>query len=149
MTRTRILGPALIGAAVLISSCRQDLVAHSHNPVQIDSTAVKGIMKLTLEDRAVTRLGLATRPVTEQVVTLHGRTASRKVVPYGAIMYDTKGETWTYTNPEPRVYVRERVVVEDIQGDQVFLAEGPETGTTIVHVGAPELMGAEHKYGGH
>jgi hypothetical protein len=68
-------------------------------------------------------------------------------VPYGAIMYDKKGATWTFTNPEPLVYVRHAVSVESIDGQRVVLAEGPPTGTAVVTVGAAELMGAEHKYG--
>ena len=31
----------------------------------------------------------------------------------------------------------------------MILAEGPPPGTIVVTVGAAELMGAEHKYGGH
>mgnify|MGYP006955656691 CR=1 FL=1 len=72
---------------------------------------------------------------------------TRKVIPYGAIMYDTKGETWTFTNPAPLTFVRQRIVVQDIEGDQVYLSEGPAVGTAVVTVGAAELMGAEHKYG--
>jgi hypothetical protein len=71
----------------------------------------------------------------------------RKVMPYGALMYDKKGHTWTFTNPSPLVFVRAAVEVEDIEGDQVILAEGPPVGTVVVTVGATELMGAEHKYG--
>jgi len=59
----------------------------------------------------------------------------------------TRRDTWTFTNPEPFVFVRHKVVVENIEGDQVILSEGPSPGTTIVTVGATELMGAEHKYG--
>jgi hypothetical protein len=62
-------------------------------------------------------------------------------------MYDTNGDTWTFTNPKPLVFVRQKVVVEDIDGDRVILSEGPAAGTMVVTVGAAELMGAEHKYG--
>jgi hypothetical protein len=137
----RYVAAVLIGAALFLSSCKTEHVAKSHNPAKVDSTDVKGIMKVTLEPRAAERIGLATAPVAEE--------SGRKVVPYGAIMYDTKGETWTYTSPEPLVFVRKKVVVDDIVGDRVFLAEGPDAGTTVVTVGATELMGAEHKYGGH
>ena len=59
----------------------------------------------------------------------------------------TKGETWTFTNPEPLVFVRAKVVVKGIEGDRVLLSDGPAAGTAVVTVGATELMGAEHKYG--
>ena len=66
-----------------------------------------------------------------------------KMVPYGAIVYDAKGQSWVYTNPEPLVYVREKVEVEDIEGDQAALTDGPAMGTPVVTVGAMLLYGAE------
>jgi hypothetical protein len=66
-----------------------------------------------------------------------------KTVPYGAIVYYAKGQSWVYTNPEPLVYVREKVEVEDIEGDQAALSSGPATGTAVVTVGAMLLYGAE------
>ena len=138
---------AMIGAVLLVSGCKVDQIADKHHPAKLEETDQKGIMRITLEARAVERIGLQTTQVLEQTVTVDGNTALRKVVPYGAIMYDTKGETWTFTNPQPLVYVRHRVVVEDVEGDRVILSEGPPAGTAVVTVGAAELMGAEHKYG--
>ena len=100
-------------------------------------------MKVTLDARAAERIGLQTAAVREEMVG----SARRLVVPYGAIMYDPKGVTWTFTNPHPLVYVRHKIVVENIEGDRVILLEGPPAGTVVVTVGAAELMGAEHKYG--
>lgn len=149
MRNTRYAVLALIGAALLMSGCNQDQVAEKHRPAKLDSTDVKGIMRVTLESRAAERLGITTSTVKDVVVQGSGRTATRirKVLPYAALMYDTKGDTWMFTNPEPLVYVRQQVVVEDIEGDQVFLSAGPPAGTAVVTVGAAELMGAEHKYG--
>jgi hypothetical protein len=62
-------------------------------------------------------------------------------------MYDPKGGTWTFTNPQPLVFVRHKIVVDRVEGDRVILSEGPPAGTVVVTVGAAELMGAEHKYG--
>ena len=56
---------------------------------------------------------------------------------------DLNGETWTYTNPEPLVFVRHRVTVEYISGDLAVLLDGPPAGTSVVTVGAAELFGAE------
>jgi hypothetical protein len=102
-------------------------------------------MRVTLDERAAQRIGLETGSM--EVLNLPGLTVKRMVVPYGALMYDTKGDTWVFTSPKPLVFVRHKVVVEDIDGDRVILAEGPPAGTTVVTVGAAELMGAEHKYG--
>jgi hypothetical protein len=134
---------AVIGTVLLVAGCKQDNVAEKHHPAKIDETDQKGILRVTLEPRAAERIGLQTAEVREERVG----DAMRKIVPYGAIMYDTKGETWTFTNPQPLVFIRHRIVVESVEGDRVILTEGPPPGTAVVTVGAPELMGAEHKYG--
>jgi hypothetical protein len=134
---------AVIGTVLLVAGCKQDNVAEKHHPAKIEETDQKGIMRVTLEPRAAERIGLQTAEVREERVG----DAMRKIVPYGAIMYDTKGETWTFTNPQPLVFIRHKIVVESVEGDRVILTEGPPPGTAVVTVGAPELMGAEHKYG--
>jgi hypothetical protein len=122
-------------------------VAEKYHPAKVEDTDQKGIKRVTLDARAAERIGLETTPVREEVVNLAGGPASRKVVPYGALMYDTKGGAWTFTSPQPLVFVRAAVVVEDVEGDRVILSDGPPAGTVVVSVGAAELMGAEHKYG--
>ena len=147
MRLPRITTLTLIVAALALTSCNREKVASVHHPAKLDSTEVKGIMRVTLEARAAERIGLQTTEIREERVTLNGASVMRTVIPYGALMYDKKGHTWTFTNTGPLSFVREEVVVEDIQGDRVILSEGPPAGTVIVSVGAAELMGAEHKYG--
>lgn len=139
MKITRFAIMAMLGTVLLVSGCKVDKIESKHHPAKLEETDKKGIMRVILEPRAVERIGLQTTPVVEE--------GGRKVVPYGAIMYDKKGATWTFTNPEPLVYVRSPITVENIDGDRVVLAEGPPAGTAVVMVGAAELMGAEHKYG--
>ena len=69
---------------------------------------------------------------------------TRKVVPHAAVLYDAKGKTWVYTNPEPLVFVRHAVSVDYIDGDRVVLSDGPAPGTAVVTVGASELLGTEY-----
>ena len=64
-------------------------------------------------------------------------------VPYGAILYDSSGKAWVYTNPEPRVYVRQAITVQRINGDVAVLTDGPPAGTVVVTTGAEELLGTE------
>lgn len=71
----------------------------------------------------------------------------RKVVPYSSLLYDGHGQTWVYTSPEALTYVREAVEIENIEGDQAFLLQGPEAGTKVVSVGAAELFGTEFEVG--
>jgi hypothetical protein len=134
---------AAIGAVLVLSGCKQDKVEEKHHPAKLEESGQEGIMKVTLEARAAERIGIQTAPVLEEMVG----SSKRLVVPYGAIMYDSKGETWTFTNPQPLVYVRHKIVVDRVEGDRVILSEGPSAGTVVVTVGATELMGAEHKYG--
>ena len=134
---------AAIGAVLVLSGCKQDKVEEKHHPAKLEESGQEGIMKVTLEARAAERIGIQTTPIVEETVG----SAKRLVVPYGAIMYDAKGDTWTFTNPQPNVFVRHKIVVDRVEGDRVILTEGPSPGTVVVTVGATELMGAEHKYG--
>jgi hypothetical protein len=59
------------------------------------------------------------------------------------VLYDAAGDTWTFTNPEPLVFVRQRISVTYIDGNRAVLADGPAPGTPVVTVGAAELYGAE------
>jgi hypothetical protein len=139
MRSTQFAIAAMLGAVLLVSGCKVDKIEDKHHPAKLEESGQKGIMRVILEPRAVERIGLQTTQVVEE--------GGRTVIPYGAIMYDTKGETWTFTNPQPLTFVRHKVVVENIEGDRVTLSEGPPAGTVVVTVGATELMGAEHKYG--
>jgi hypothetical protein len=133
--------------ALQLSGCKEEKVAQKIHPATVEESGQKGILRVTLTARAAERIGIETTQVREEVVTSADGAVTRKVVPYGALMYDKKGDTWTFTNPQPLVYVRQPIAVERIDGDRVVLAEGPPAGTAVVTVGAAELMGAEHKYG--
>jgi hypothetical protein len=95
------------------------------------------VSRITLVESAVTRLALETAEIGPDLV-----------IPYGALLYDEQGQAWTYTSPEPLVYVREPVEVDRIEDDRVALASGPAPGTEVVTVGAAELYGVEVGVGG-
>ena len=59
------------------------------------------------------------------------------------MFYHANGESWTYTNPEPLVYERHKVVIDRIDGDDVILKKGPSVGTNVVTIGVAELHGVE------
>jgi hypothetical protein len=94
----------------------------------IDGSALKQVI---LTEKAAERLGLET-------VSVNGL-----VVPYSAVIYDTEGRAWVYTNPEPLTFIRAQIAIDHIEGDQVFLAQELQTGAPIVTVGVAELYGAE------
>lgn len=70
-------------------------------------------------------------------------TTSGIVVPYSAIVYDIHGGTWVYTNPQPNVFVRQRVEIQTVIGQDAVLHRGPSSGTKVVSTGAAELFGTE------
>lgn len=80
-------------------------------------------------------------------VKQNGAEVSRKVIPYAAVLYDTQGVTWVYTNPKPLVFLRHRIIVDYIDGELAVLSEGPPAGTNLVTVGASEIYGTEFKVG--
>ena len=80
---------------------------------------------------------------TDQVRTQGGKS----VVPYSALIYDPKGQTWVYTNPQPRTFVRHKVDIDRIEGNTIVLNDGPPPGTTIASVAVAEIYGAELKVG--
>jgi hypothetical protein len=71
----------------------------------------------------------------------------RSTVPYTAVIYDLKGDTWVYTSPSPLTFVRQHIKVDYIDDDTAILTEGPPVGTNIVSVGVEELFGTEFGIG--
>lgn len=100
--------------------------------------------RLTLSARAVDRLGIQT----EAISSATPGAIAVGVIPYAAILYDSAGRAWAYTNPSPRVFVRAALEVTSIERDHAFLSAGPAPGTLVVTVGAPELYGVETGVGG-
>jgi len=87
--------------------------------------------------------GLAVNNRMRVELQLTGSDERQKVVPYGAVYYDAKGNAWVYVNPTPLVFERQRIAVERVVGDWAVLSEGPAVGTSVVTVGAALLYGAE------
>jgi hypothetical protein len=144
MRRSTLWLAALSVVAVLpLAGCGaggEETAASAPEPATVE--LVEGSEELhliTLTDQAAKRLDVQTDVVTEQ--------GKRTIVPYAAIVYETDGETWVYTNPEGLSYVRAHVVVKAIEGDRAILTKGPTAGTEVVTVGVAELFGAEHGVG--
>lgn len=108
-------------------------------PAKVEPTSEKGIRRIILSDHAAKRIGIETG----QVSGAEGRLEA----PYSALLYDTTGAEWVYTNPEGKTYKRAPVKVDRIEGDKMYLLKGPDAGTRVVTVGAAELYGAEFEVG--
>lgn len=134
----------ILGCCVTLGACEPAAVkATEIKPAQVELIAGTELHKVTLSARAAERLDIKTDQVQEMVVG----GVKHKVVPYAAVLYDPRGETWVYTNPELLVFVRHRIQVDYIRGDRAVLSQGPPTGTAVVTVGAAELFGAEFEIG--
>jgi hypothetical protein len=98
---------------------------------------IKGsdLTRILLSRQATQVLGIRTAAVRRIA-------GSRLAVPYAAVVYGPEGDTFTFTNPAPGVYVQSRIAVDRIQGGSVVLKHGPSAGTPVVTVGASELLGA-------
>lgn len=101
------------------------------NPSALEKIEGSDLQRVILTEKAAERIGVETVPV-------NGMT-----VPYSAVIYDTEGNTWVYTNPSPLTFVRALIVIDRIEGDQAFLAEDLATDDPIVTVGVIEIYGAE------
>jgi len=104
--------------------------------VKIEGTDTQ---RVELTEKAGQRIGIETTTVKEAT----GAQAGHTVVPYAAMIYDADGHASVYTNPAPLSFVRKPVTVSTIEGDSVYLTDGPPAGTAVVTVGTAELFGTE------
>lgn len=116
-------------------------------PANLEPVAGTSLNRVVLSARAAERLGIETVAVGRAEETRASVTGTRHVIPYSAVLYDARGETWVYTNPQPLVFVRNRVGIDYIEGDRAVLVDGPPAGTVIVAVGGAELFGTEFEVG--
>jgi len=136
---------AVLGLLIAIpqlSACTQTSAEATSGAEPAKVEHVEGsedVSRLTLTPKAVERLGIQTTPLSE--ATVAGK--KRKIVPYGAVLYDADGKTSVYVSSAPNTYVREPITVDFIEGDRAVLSAGPAAGTAIVTVGAAELYGTE------
>lgn len=133
--RGRWMLAVLITVGLAMTGCSKDLIPGEEEEVPARVEAILGtdVKKVTLTERAFIRLGI-------QTVVIG---APPSTVPYSAVMYDPKGGTWVYTVPQPRTYLREKVVISTVNGTSAVLSQGPPAGTVIVSTGVVELYGAE------
>ncbi len=136
------LGPVVAGAVLLGGCAAEPATAKKEAPATIEKLA-EGLNRLSLTQHAADRLGMETARV--QSTSINGQ--SRLVVPYGAVIYDKNGGVWAYTALEPRVFVRQKLTIEAIEGSTAILTAGPPAGTAVVTVGAAELFGLEFGLG--
>jgi hypothetical protein len=117
--------------------------AAQSEPAYVEPIEGSSLSRIVLSERAAERIELATTPVADDASS----GTPRKIIPYAAVIYSPDGGTWAYTSREPRVFVREAIEVERIEGDKAILTAGPDAGTEVVTTGGAELFGAESGLG--
>jgi hypothetical protein len=136
--------PLVLVAVVIslqLSACAQAPKSQTKNePARVERIAGSEPRVILTKD-AAQRLDIKTEAVRA------GGTTAPSAMPYGAVVYDLKGNAYVYTNPEPLTFVRKSVTVHSIKGDTAFLSEGLPTGTQVVTVGVVELYGVEFGIG--
>ena len=128
-------GAALAGCGEAAGEYEDPETAGHHEPAKLESIKGTDVKRVLFSAEGAERVGLQTAQVRVS--------GQKKVIPYAAVIYDPEGDTFAYTSPEPRVYIREKVKVSRVDGDRAVLANGPPPGTKVVTVGAAEVYGTE------
>lgn len=131
---------ALTGCTPKVDSASVE--AEGESPVTVEHLEGKIPTRLSLTSDAAKRLDLQTVEARDVLTNETKQTA----VPYGAIIYDIDGNTWLYTSPQELTFERIPIVVDHIDGDIVFLSDGPSAGTAVVTRGVAELYGSETEF---
>jgi hypothetical protein len=148
LSRRRSIVVAGLAVPVVAAACGgRAALDGAGTPAVVEKPAA--VKNVSVDGKPATRVILsaaAARRLDIHTARVRSDGNGRLVVPYGAVLYDPDGATWTYTNPDGLVFVRHDISVDRIDGKRAFLRKGPAVGTRVVTVGATELWGVE--YGG-
>ena len=132
----------LVFAVLQLWGCRTHHEHHAEHPSSVEEIEGSDFSRVILTEKAMERIDLQTAAVDEIRFS-----PARLVVPYAAVIYGPHGETWVYTMPEPRTFIRYTIDIDYIEGDLVVLNEGPSAGTIIATVGVNQVWGTEFEVG--
>jgi hypothetical protein len=139
--RAACAGLVLIAGIVTLSACGGGSTGYDyetashHDPAELEPIKGTDVQRVIIDAEGVERAGIQTAPIRQD--------GQVTVLPHSAVIYDAEGHTYTYTSPEPRTYVRQKIVIDDVVGDSVMLSDGPPAGTEVVTVGAAMVYGSE------
>lgn len=131
-------GLALLAAGVVLSGCQEIPSTKVENqPFTLERIQGTDIHRVRLSAEVAGKINVQTAKV---------RAAGKdRVIPHAAVIYNPEGNAFVYTVPEPLTYVRAPIAVRRAVGERAILAEGPPPGTTVVTVGAAELLATEYE----
>lgn len=140
--RTLWMIVGLLIASLVMTACSRAegaTLSAAEKPYTLEKIDGSDFNLVTLTEKAAQRLVLETGTVSEE----EAAGAKRLVVPYSSLIYGLHGENWVYVSPKPLSFHRAVVTVDYIEGDKVFLLEGPEAGAEIATVAVAELYGVD------
>lgn len=140
MKRKAAISWGLVPITLLVlgmSACAEykDPTHKVKDPLTVEDLS-DGRKKITLTQSAHDRLAITTVPME--------RINKRLRVHSDAVLVDVDGAFWVYVQPEPLVFVRERVTLDRYVGVRALLTDGPAAGTPVVLEGVMELYGVEY-----
>ena len=138
MARFNFLAVAALTVCIGVS-CAPALAAEpavQSTPARVEATPDATLKKVTLTAKAAERLGIQIDEVREDP-------AGHRIVPYSSVLYGLTGQAWVYISVDPLTFVRGAVTIDTIKGENVYLSDGPPTGTKVLATGVPQVFGAE------
>jgi hypothetical protein len=151
----RVCAAALLVACLVIAGCA---ASSEHASEDAESSYVESIQgthlkMVILTPEASRDIGLQTGPVLSytsvaQAANNRPVTVVDPCIPTTAVIYDPAGQAWVYEATSTLTYVRSPITISQATSETTYLSAGPPPGTTIVTVGAPELLGVEYGVGG-
>jgi hypothetical protein len=139
--RAACAGLVLILGVIALSACGEassgyDYETASHHvPAELEPIKGTDVQRVIFDAEAAKAVGLQTAPIRQD--------GQETVIPYDAVIYGADGNTYAYTAPEPRTFVRQEINIDHVAGDNAMLSDGPPAGTEVVTVGAAEVYGTE------
>lgn len=131
----------LLIASLQLAACGQSEAAEEENSPAVVEHLESGpdATRIMLTEDAAKRIDIQTAQVSDA-------SGAKGAIPYAAVLYDTEGKTWTYTNPEALTFVRSPITLARVDGETAILQDGPPVGMAVVTVGAAELFGSEAEF---
>jgi hypothetical protein len=139
--RAACAGLVLIAGVVSLSACGEASTGYDyetashHEPAELEPIKGTDVQRVIFDAEAAKAVGLQTAPIREN--------GQEMIIPYDAVIYGADGNTYAYTAPEPRTFVRQEISIDHVDGDSAMLSDGPPAGTEVVTVGAAEVYGTE------
>jgi hypothetical protein len=139
--RAACAGLVLIAGVVSLSACGEASTGYDyetashHEPAELEPIKGTDVQRVIFDAEAAKAVGLQTAPIREN--------GQEMIIPYDAVIYGADGNTYAYTAPEPRTFVRQEISIDHVDGESAMLSDGPPAGTEVVTVGAAEVYGTE------